>query len=83
MGLRLPITLVCSENTIAVGLARVGSDDQCVISGTLAELKDQDFGGPLHSLIIPGEMHFLEADLLKTFAVSKETFEKYAHVSDH
>jgi len=28
-------------------------------------------------------MHFLEADVLKEYAINKETFEKYADVSEH
>ncbi|KAI8848177.1 tetrapyrrole methylase [Chytridium lagenaria] len=56
---------VCTPNTIAVGLARVGAPDQCIISGTLEDLLHADFGGPLHSLVIAGTMHFLEADLMR------------------
>ncbi|KAJ3319519.1 diphthine synthase [Boothiomyces sp. JEL0866] len=72
-----------NENTIVVGLARVGADDQVIKVGTMKELLEYDFGKPLHSFIIPGKMHFLEADCLKEYAVSKETFEKYAQVSLH
>jgi diphthine methyl ester synthase len=57
-----------SKNSIAVGLARIGTDTQKVVSGTLEELLTVDFGGPLHSLILAGKMHFLEAESLKTFA---------------
>lgn len=72
-----------NENTIVVGLARVGADDQVIKVGTMKELLEYDFGKPLHSFIIPGNMHFLEADCLKEYAVSKESFEKYAKVSLH
>ncbi|KAJ3308646.1 diphthine synthase [Boothiomyces sp. JEL0838] len=72
-----------NENTIVVGLARVGADDQVIKVGTMKELLGYDFGKPLHSFIIPGNMHFLEADCLKEYAVSKESFEKYAKVSLH
>ena len=74
---------VCTPNTVVVGLARVGSDTQKIVAGTLEELVDVDFGAPLHSLVIPGKMHFLEAELLKTYAVNADTFSKYADVSDH
>lgn len=57
-------------DTIAVGVARLGSDDQQIISGTMKELMKQDFGEPLHSLVIAGNMHFLEADALKEFAIN-------------
>lgn len=72
-----------NENTIAIGVARIGSDSQKIVSGTLKELLCVDFGEPLHSLILPGKMHFLEADVVKTFAVDKDTFELHADVSDH
>lgn len=71
-----------SENTICVGLARVGAADQAIVSGTLKEVRNADLGGPLHSLILAGNMHFLEADTLKRFAVNVETFEKYAQILD-
>ncbi|KAJ3069087.1 diphthine synthase [Podochytrium sp. JEL0797] len=74
---------VYSRHTIAVGLSRVGNPDQRIIAGTLEELVDVDFGEPLHSLVLAGEMHFLEADILRTFAVNRETFDKYAQVSNH
>ena len=64
--------------TICAGLARVGAVDQCIISGTLEEVREAEMGGPLHSLILAGNMHFLESDSLKRFAVNKDTFEKYA-----
>ena len=56
---------------MCVGLARVGRDDQLVISGTLGELATIDFGGPLHSLVIVGEMHELEREMLMEFHCSK------------
>jgi len=35
---------------------------------------------PLHALVIPGKMHFLEAEMLKSFALNKSDFEKYAEI---
>ncbi|KAI8617720.1 tetrapyrrole methylase [Chytriomyces sp. MP71] len=74
---------VYSRTTIGVGMSRIGAPDQRIICGTLEELLDADFGEPLHSLVLAGEMHFLEADILRTFAIDPETFNKYAQVSDH
>ncbi|KAJ3097356.1 diphthine synthase [Phlyctochytrium planicorne] len=65
---------VCPPDTIAIGLARVGCSDQRIVSGTMKELLDVDFGAPLHSLVIAGDMHILEADLVKTFALDPEAF---------
>jgi len=44
-----------SEETLCVGLARVGHEDQLIVSGTMKELLEVDFGGPLHCLIIAAE----------------------------
>jgi len=55
--------------TLCVGLARLGQTDQVIIAGTLEELKEQEFGNPLHSLIICGDTHELELEMLKQFIV--------------
>lgn len=51
---------LCGPSALAVGVARVGQDSQKIVSGTLAELVQVDFGGPLHSLVLCGGMHELE-----------------------
>lgn len=67
-----------SENTICVGLSRVGGDNQRIASGCLKELCDVDLGEPLHSLIIAGRMHPLEIGMLREFAINSKTFDKFA-----
>ena len=62
-----------TQDTVCVGLSRVGSDAQRIVSATLQELTQIDLGEPLHSLIIPGEMHSLERDMLLQFDVSEKT----------
>ncbi|MBT4651011.1 diphthine synthase [Candidatus Woesearchaeota archaeon] len=54
-----------SEEMLVVGCARLGCDDFIVKAGSLKELKKFDFGGPLHCLIIPGKMHFIEEEMLE------------------
>jgi diphthine synthase len=71
---------VYSKDSIGVGLSRIGSDDQQIVCGTLEELVEHDFGKPLHSFVIAGKMHFLEADTLEQYAINKETFRKFAHI---
>jgi len=66
--------LVLDEDTICVALARVGWDDQRIIAGKMATVRDADLGAPLHSLVIPGDLHFLEVDMLKQFAVDVDEF---------
>ncbi|MFA6889105.1 MAG: diphthine synthase [Candidatus Woesearchaeota archaeon] len=53
------------KETLCVGIARVGSDGQCIKAGTVEELLKFDFGKPLHCLIVPGTMHFLEEDMIE------------------
>lgn len=43
-----------TENTICVGLARVGAQDQKIASGTLHQMSTVELGGPLHSMIVTG-----------------------------
>ncbi len=56
---------VISNDLFVVGCARLGSTDFIVRSGTLSEIKKIDFGAPLHSLIIPSKMHFVEEEMLE------------------
>ena len=56
-----------STTTPLVGLARIGSRTQKIVLGTATELERVDFGPPLHSLIVPGEIHECEMDLLSYF----------------
>ncbi|RUP48190.1 diphthine synthase [Jimgerdemannia flammicorona] len=66
-----------TPETLAIGCARIGTVTQHIVSGTLQQLVDCDFGGPLHSLVIVGtKMHFLEAEFVKEFAVDKAVFDE-------
>ena len=68
---------VCSPNTLAVGLARVGADNEKIVAGSLDELKTVDFGGPLHSLILVGKrVHELEIEYLRGFVVDEKILER-------
>ncbi|KAJ1662806.1 diphthine synthase [Coemansia sp. RSA 1813] len=62
-----------TADTLAVGVSRVGSDDQIIKAGTLQQLLDVDFGAPLHSLVLVGHrLHLLEAEILRENAVDLE-----------
>jgi diphthine synthase len=61
--------------TMCVGLARMGQESQRIVAGTLMELQAIDFGGPLHSLIICGELHELELEVLQEYLVENSTYE--------
>ena len=37
-------------------------------------MKDSDIGPPLHSLVIPGKLHFIEIEMLKGFTERQDLF---------
>jgi diphthine synthase len=55
-----PDTLVCV-------LSRVGSPDLRIVSGRAADVKARELGPPLHCIVVPGSLHFLEKDALVAF----------------
>ncbi|RKP37034.1 diphthine synthase [Dimargaris cristalligena] len=65
---------IYTADTLAVGIARVGAGDEQVIkAGTLGQLQHEDFGPPLHSLVLLGSrLHFLEFDMLRQYSVGLE-----------
>lgn len=54
--------LVYDPDTVCIGIARVGQEDELVATGALRVLASADFGPPLHSLVMPGEMHEIEEE---------------------
>ncbi|KAJ8311050.1 hypothetical protein KUTeg_011400 [Tegillarca granosa] len=66
-----PRYMTFTEETVCVGLARIGADTQQIVAATLQEMTSVDLGGPLHSLVVPGHMHPLEMDMLRLFANSQ------------
>jgi len=62
------------KETLCVGMARLGQQDQCIIAGTMEELIEQDFGGPLHCMVICGQVHDLELQFLKKYIVEGSSF---------
>lgn len=57
---------------LGVAVARAGSDSPLVRADRLERLARIDFGGPLHVLVVPGELHEMEAEALATFADAPE-----------
>ncbi len=55
---------VFTENTLVVGCARLGSDKPIVKVGKAKQISEQEFGKPLHCLIVPGKLHFIEEKAL-------------------
>lgn len=74
-------TLLDPHRTLIMTLSRLGTPTQSIRSGTLeemAELTEEDFGGPLHSVVIVGgnsergrgRLHPLEAEYAAKFAIN-------------
>ncbi|MXR20679.1 diphthine synthase [Halobacterium bonnevillei] len=55
-------------DAIGVVVARAGAPDATVRANRLAALADEDFGDPLHLLVVPGDLHHVEADALAGLA---------------
>jgi len=57
---------------LGVAIARAGSDDPVVAADRLGALAEREFGDPLHLLVVPGELHHVEADALAELAGASE-----------
>ncbi|MCK4670816.1 MAG: diphthine synthase [Nanoarchaeota archaeon] len=58
---------VFEASTLCIGCARLGSPTQVIVAGEAQELEHKDFGPVLHSLLIPGKLHFKEEEMLNLF----------------
>jgi diphthine synthase len=69
-GLIAPDTIICAA-------ARVGSRSEKLVAGYPDRVMREDMGGPLHTLVIPGKLHFMEATaLIKLAGAPTELAEK-------
>lgn len=70
-------TLMDPEKTLAMSLSRIGTPSQKIISGTIAELARlslEDYGEPLHSIVIAGKrLHPLEVEFAGRWCVGGES----------
>ena len=57
-----------TKYTIACVVARAGAPDVVVKANTIQMLQGMDFGPPLHTLVIPGKLHFMEQEALELIA---------------
>jgi len=69
---------VITPDTVAVGIARAGSDNPTLKADFIKNLGNFDFGEPPYSLIFPGDLHFMEADSLIAFAGAPTEFRRIA-----
>ena len=59
---------IIKKDSIICVVGRAGSSNPITIAGTLKNLKDRDYGPPLHTLVIPGMLHFMEIEALQLLA---------------
>ena len=53
------------ENVMAIGCARIGTNDAVIRVDSLKNLVNYEYGGAPYCIVIPGKMHFMEEDALK------------------
>jgi diphthine synthase len=53
------------ETRLAVGVARLGARDEKAMAGRIGAIVKKDFGGPPHSIVMVGKLHFMEIEALK------------------
>ncbi|MGD2065900.1 MAG: diphthine synthase [Candidatus Bathyarchaeota archaeon] len=63
---------VITTKTLVSGVARAGSPEPEVKAGYIEDVISHDFGAPPHTLIVPGKLHFMEAEALITLAGAPE-----------
>ena len=69
---------IFTDDTIVIGIAQAGSDHPIVKGGRVEDMLDFDFGSPLHCMIVPGNLHFVEAEALITLAdIPEKLLEKF------
>jgi len=63
---------VVTPATLAVVIARAGEPSAIRTAGSVGRLQSLDFGAPMHSLILPGPLHFEEREALKVLCGAHE-----------
>ncbi|KAL6008269.1 hypothetical protein ACLOJK_033775 [Asimina triloba] len=64
-----------NEESLCVGIARLGSEDQKIVAGSMKDLQAVDFGPPLHCLVIVGKTHPLEDEMLNFHAIKSDALQ--------
>lgn len=63
---------VIHEEDIICVICQAGSKEPRVFANNFRSLKNKEFGLPLHTLVIPGELHFMEVEALQILAYLPE-----------
>ena len=62
---------VFSEKTFCIGCAGIGTETQIIKAGASKELLKEDFGKPVHCLVVPGKLHFMEEEFASMYQIKK------------
>lgn len=57
-----------TDRTLICAVSQVGSPNEKLFAGYPEEMMKADLGTPLHTLVIPGDLHFMESFALVRFA---------------
>jgi diphthine synthase len=63
---------VLRGDSIVCAVARAGHDDALVRAGELDAMAKEDLGRPPHCIVVPGQLHFMEAEALVKLAGAPE-----------
>lgn len=59
---------IFTKRTLTCVVARAGSKKSLVVANSAGKLLNADFGAPLHTIVIPGKLHFKEGEALVILA---------------
>ena len=59
---------IFNKEIVICVVARAGSAEPITVAGAVKNLINRDFGPPLHTMILPGKLHFMEIEALETLA---------------
>jgi diphthine synthase len=60
--------LTITRDSIVCVVAQAGSATPLVAADRIQVLMKREFGPPLHTLVVPGVLHFMEIEALEVFA---------------
>ena len=69
---------IVTASTVAVGVARAGSNSPTLKADFIKELLKHDFGDPPQSLIFTGDLHFMETEALVALAGAPKKLRRLA-----
>lgn len=69
---KLKSETVVTPDTLVVGVARLEAPDMVTKAGTIEDFMQTDFGEPPYALILPGQLHFVEAEALQAFCGARK-----------